>query len=288
MILVVGGTGTLGRELVTRLRASGHEVRILTRDAARARGLDVEVAIGDVREPATLEAAVRGVSTVVSAMHGFVGGRGAGPSEIDDRGNASLVRAALDAGVQRFVLLSVLGAAPDHPMSLHRAKYAAEQHVRSSGLSWTILRPSSYVETWAGIVGGKLASGGPALVFGRADNPINFVSVQDVATVVERAITDPALRGQVIDVPGTDNLTMGELAELLGAARTKHIPRVALRLLSTLLSPFAPAFARQAHAAVVMDTSDMAADATATSEMFPDVAWHRAADIARRWASTAT
>ncbi|HWU23326.1 MAG TPA: NAD(P)H-binding protein, partial [Nocardioides sp.] len=60
MILVAGGTGTLGRELVARLRASGHEVRVLTRDAERARGLDAEVAIGDVRDAATLAAAVRG------------------------------------------------------------------------------------------------------------------------------------------------------------------------------------------------------------------------------------
>ena len=283
MILVAGGTGTLGRDVVSRLRASGHDVRVLTRSAARAEGLDAEVAIGDVRDPSTLPAAVRGFSAVISAVHGFVGGRGAGPREVDDEGNGHLVQAAADAGVQQFVLLSVLDARPDHPMSLHRAKYAAEQHVRRSDLSWTFLRPSAYVETWVRIVGGKLASGGPALVFGRADNPINFVSAQDVAALVERAATDPGLRNRAVDVPGPDNLTMTELAEHLGATSVKHVPRAALRVLSTVLPPFAPAFARQARAAVVMDTTDMAADDTALREAFPDLTWHHAAEIARRF-----
>lgn len=280
MILVAGGTGTLGREVVTRLKASGRDVRVLTRDSAHAEGLDAEVSIGDVRDPSTLADAVRGASVVISAVHGFVGGRGAGPAEVDDLGNSSLVRAARDAGAEQFILLSALDAGPDHPMSLHRAKYAAEQHLRASGLPWTILRPSAYLETWMGVVGGKLASGGPALVFGRADNPINFVSVQDVATLVERAITDPALRGQVVDVPGLDNLTMTQLAEHLGAQKIRHIPRGALRLLSTVLPPFAPAFARQTRAAVVMDTTDMAANASALCDRFADITWHRAAAVA--------
>jgi uncharacterized protein YbjT (DUF2867 family) len=273
MILVVGGTGRLGREIVTRLTASGHEVRVLTRDAAHAERLGADVAVGDIRDAPTLTDATRGASVVISAAHGFLGGRGAGPDEVDDHGNGNLVRAARDAGVEQFVLLSALDARPDHPMALHRAKYAAEQHLMSSGLSWTVLRPSSYVETWIQVIGGKLASGGPALVFGRANNPINFVSIQDVATLIERAIADPALRGEVIDVPGLENLTMTQLAERLGANKIRRIPRGALRLFSTVLAPVAPAFARQAGSALVLDAMDMTADASALVARFPDITW---------------
>lgn len=287
MILVAGGTGTLGREIVTRLTASGREVRVLTRHPQHVDGLAVDVSIGDVRDASTLAAATRGTSVVISAVHGFVGGRGAGPDEVDNQGNGNLVRAAVDAGVEHFILLSILDARPDHPMSLHRAKYAAEQHVYTSGLSWTVLRPSSYVETWIDVVGGKLASGGPALVFGRADNPINFVSVQDVATVAERAITDPALRGQTIDIPGPDNLTMVQLAQFLGASKIRRIPRSALRFLSTVLVPWTPAFARQASAAVVMDTTDMTANASALCSRFPDITWHPATHIADQFHAVA-
>jgi NADH dehydrogenase len=280
VILVAGGTGRLGREIVGRLTAAGRDVRVHTRDAGHAEGLDVDVSIGDVRDASTLAAAMNGTSVVISAVHGFLGGRGAGPDEVDNKGNDNLVRAARDAGVEQFVLLSALDARADHPMSLHRAKYAAERHLMTSGLSWTVLRPSSYVETWIDVVGNKLASGGPALVFGRADNPINFVSIQDVATLVQRAIADPALRGRAIDVPGLDNLTMTQLAQHLGANEIRHIPRAALRFLSTVLTPVAPAFARQTSAAVVMDTSDMTADATALSNQFPDITWHPATGIA--------
>jgi uncharacterized protein YbjT (DUF2867 family) len=283
MMLVAGGTGTLGRVMVARLTASGRTVRVLTRHADSAGGLPVDVAIGDVRDASTLTAAMRGTSVVISAVHGFLGGRGAGPDEVDDHGNSNLVRAALDAGVEHFVLLSVLDARPDHPMSLHRAKYAAEQHLRVSGVPWTILRPSSYIETWMDVVGGKLSSGGPAIVFGRGDNPINFVSVQDVATLAERATTDPALRGQTIDIPGLDNLTMTQLAQHLGAGKIRHIPRGALRFLSTALAPWAPALARQTSAALIMDTTDMTADASALSDRFPDITWHRATDLANQF-----
>lgn len=280
MILIAGGTGRLGRELVTRLTRAGQDVRVLTRDATQAKGLDVDVAIGDVRDPATLSEALNGISVVISAAHGFIGGRGAGPEEVDDQGNAHLVSAALQAGVEHFVLLSVLDARADHPMSLHRAKYAAEQRLVNSGLAWTTLRPSAYVETWIDIIGGKLDSGGPALVFGRAENPINFVSVNDVASLVERAISDPTLRGQAIDIPGVDNLTMAQLAEHLGATKIHRIPRGALRLFSTVLPAIAPAFARQTQAAVVMDTTDMAANADALHARFPDITWQSATAVA--------
>ena len=293
MILVVGGTGTLGRELVPRLIASGHDVRTLTRDAAREAAAretvpGVEFAAGDLRDAASIAAVLEGVNTVVSAAHGFLGGRGAGPEEIDDAGNRTLVAAARDAGVEHVVLLSVLGARPDHPMALHRAKYAAEEHVRRSGLSWTILRPSSYIETWVDVVGGRLTTGGPGLVLGRGQNPINFVSVKDVATVALRAITDPSLRGQVVDIAGADNLTMVELLDLLGAAHVRRIPRGLLRVLATTLPLVTPAPARQAHAALVMDTTDMTATPAGLVHQLPGIDWHPAHEVVREYAGSAT
>jgi uncharacterized protein YbjT (DUF2867 family) len=279
MILVVGGTGRLGGLVVRSLAAAGTPVRVLTRDAQPAAGLPAEVVVGDLRDAASLDAAVAGCTTVISAAHGFVGGRRDGPEAIDRAGNLSLIRAAARAGVGHVVLTSVHGAAPDHPMSLHRAKYAAEQALRESGLSWTIVRATAYLETWIEIVGGKVGSGGPGLVFGRGDNPINFVSVVDVARIVVAAVTDPGLRGELIEVGGPENVTLSDFAGRLGATRVKHIPRPALRAMSVLARPTAPAFARQARAAVVMDTTDMTFDAAALAHRFPQVAWHRLSDV---------
>jgi NADH dehydrogenase len=136
MILIAGGTGRLGTQLVTRLAARGLEVRILTRDPSRARhlaGVASEVVEGDVRDPASLARAVQGAATVVSAVQGFAGPGRVSPASVDRDGNANLVGAALEVDAE-VVLMSVLGASPEHPIELFRAKWAAEQQLRASGV----------------------------------------------------------------------------------------------------------------------------------------------------------
>jgi uncharacterized protein YbjT (DUF2867 family) len=278
VILVAGGTGTLGTRVVRLLTERGEAVRVLARDPARAGQLPgtVEVVTGDVRDPAAVAAAVAGCATVVSAVHGFAGPGRPSPESVDRDGNRALIRAAAAAGVEHLVLVSVLDAGPDHPMSLHRAKYAAEQAVRASGLAWTIVRPAPFLDTWVAIVGAKLKTKGQALVFGPGSNPITFVSAADVAAVVDLAVRDPSLRGQVLEVAGPEQLGFTQLADRLVAAtgqpgRVRHVPLPLLRVMSVLARPVAPVLARQAQAAVVMNTTDMTADATATGDRFPTV-----------------
>jgi NADH dehydrogenase len=250
MILVAGGTGRLGKALVPVLRASGSEVRVLTRDRERARGIDgVEVVVGDVRDPATLDAAVDGAEVVVSAVHGFAGPGRVTPATVDRTGNAHLVDAARRAGAD-VVLLSVVGASPDSPMELFRAKYEAEQHLRRSGAAWTIVRSTAFVELWAEIMA-------KPVVLGRGENPINFVAVADVAAVVAEAVEDRTRRGQVLEVGGPDDLTFDQFAALLlecGAAtgKVRHVPRGVLQAMAVV--------SRRARAAVTMDTDDMTFD----------------------------
>lgn len=253
MIVVAGGSGRLGTLLVTRLAARGLAVRVLTREPNRARHLSelgVEIVTGDVRDRSTLEPAIRGATTVVSAVQGFAGPGRVSPGSVDRDGNANLVDAAavVDAHV---VLMSVVGALAEHPMELFRAKHAAEQHLRASGVRWTIVRATAFVELWAEIMK-------KPIVFGRGENPINFVSVSDVAAVLERAVIDPALRQNVIEVGGPRNLTFNELAALLQRvrgrdAKVRHVPLWLLRAIAPV--------ARQPRAAIAMDTTDMTFDA---------------------------
>ena len=258
MIAVAGGTGRLGTVLVKRLAQRDLDVRILTRDPARARhlsGYAAEVVTCDVRDPVSVRSALRGSTTVVSAVHGFAGPGRVSPASVDRDGNANLVDTAATVGAE-VVLLSVVGASECNPMDLFRAKYAAEQHLRVSGVPWTIVRSTAFVELWAEIMK-------KPIVFGRGENPINFVSVDDVAAVVERAVVDCALRGRVIEVGGPQNLTFNELASLLQRLRgrpgvVRHVPRAVLRAVAP--------FARQARAAIAMDTLDMTFDASGAGE----------------------
>jgi uncharacterized protein YbjT (DUF2867 family) len=263
MIIVAGGSGRLGTLLVTRLAARGLAVRVLTRDPTRARHLDgvaTEIVEGDVRDKESLNRAIGGTTTVVSAVHGFAGRGRVSPSSVDRIGNANLVGAAAAVEAQ-VVLMSVVGASRDHEMELFRAKWAAEQHLRASGVPWTIVRATAYVELWAEIMA-------KPIVFGRGENPINFVSVGDVAAVVERAVVDPELRGKILEVGGPQDTTFNELAELLQQIRgrsapIRHIPR-------RLLRSGAP-FSRRARAALAMDSIDMTFDAAPARRAFAEI-----------------
>jgi NADH dehydrogenase len=289
MILVAGGTGTLGKRLVRLLTDRGLPVRVLSRDATKARSLTgdgVEIVSGDVRDPNSLEQAVGGVRTVVSAITGFGPTRGVSPRTVDWEGNANLIRAAKAAGVEHFVLLSICQAASDHPIEVFRMKQRAEEELRDSGLAWTIIRPNAYMETWLGLLAAPLLQAGSTRIFGRGENPINFVSTRDVARYVDLAVTDDSMRGVAVDVGGPENLTANQVVEtfqsLTGATgRVGHIPLPMMRVMSVVMKPFDPSMAGLTQAAVVMDTRDMTFDPSEMRNRYPSMPSTSLADVIR-------
>ncbi|MEP7034226.1 MAG: SDR family oxidoreductase [Dermatophilaceae bacterium] len=278
MILVAGGTGLLGRLVVARLIDAGRSVRVLTRDPVAANDLvdsGVELVTGDVRDPGSLGPALSGVSTVVTAVHGLAGPGGVTPETVDREGNRNLINAAaLGAQPAEVILVSTVGASPNHPMELFRMKWAAEEHLRTSGLPWTIVRSNAFIQTWVELLRQTAGTSGRPRVFGRGDNPINFVWAQDVADAVVRSAVDPAVRGQVIEVGGPGDLTLNQLARMVqgsmgSSGALHHVPRPALRAMGVLARPFNPTMARLARASVVMDTCDLTFDAGASTRAYP-------------------
>ncbi len=278
MILVAGATGTLGTRLVRRLRARNLAVRVLTRDPGRAAHLaasGAEVVPGDLRDAASIRRAAVDAETIVAAAHGFSGTGGSSPDTVDRLGNRHLVDAATAVGAA-VILVSVVGASPNSPLELFRAKYDAEEYARRSGVPLTIVRSTAFIETWKEILGEPIRRGGRGLVFGRGQNPINFVSAEAVAALVERAVVDPGLRGQTIEIGGPLNVTLAEfvarLAEHAGRpGAPRRVPRPVLRAMSILLRQVRPSLAAQARAAVMMDTCDMKFDASPLWRRFPDL-----------------
>jgi NADH dehydrogenase len=270
-MLVAGGTGRLGTILVDLLSGRDEEVRILSRHPrdAEERRPGVQVVVGDVRDRQSLGPAVDGVPTVISAITGFGMARDVSPATVDRDGNANLIQAAKSAGVQHFILLSVRQAAADHPIELFRMKYEAEQELRGSGLDGTVIRPSAYMETWVELLGVPLQRQRQTRVFGRGENPINFVSVRDVAGVVHDAASDRSMRGRAVDIGGPENVTMNGIVErftaITGAeGKVSHVPLPMMRVMSRAMKPFNPALARVVATAVVMDTQDMSFDPSAS------------------------
>jgi uncharacterized protein YbjT (DUF2867 family) len=289
MILVAGGTGRLGSLVVGRLTARGERVRVLTRDASRASGLlgpQVEVVHGDVREPSTLADALTDVTTVVSAVHGFAGPGHVTPKSVDRDGNVNLIDAADQHGAE-VVLLSVVGASRTSSMELFRMKAAAEEHLRASRVRWTIVRATAFVELYLELLRRSAGKHGRPMVFGRGNNPINFVSVNDVAAAVESAVLDTSMRGQILEVGGPEDLTLSQLAALSGPRsdgiewKPRHIPRFVLRGTAATGLVIHSLAARHAAAAVVMDTQDMTFDAGPFHAAHPHLPYTTAADVAR-------
>ncbi|MDQ1457123.1 MAG: hypothetical protein QOH28_2743 [Actinomycetota bacterium] len=278
MILLAGGTGRLGTIVADRLSDRGIQVRVLTRDPSRAdriAGRNVDVVSGDVRDPESLRRATDGIEVVVSAMHGFTGPRGTSPATVDRDGNVNLIDATKAAGAD-LVLMSTVGAAADSPMELFRMKHAAEQHAVTSGVPATIVRATAFLELWIEILRKTAGRSGRPLVFGRGDNAINFVSVNDVAALVEHVVTDRTSRGTTLEIGGPENLTFNELARAMqkaaGRGRApRHVPPLMLRVMANTIGRMNPQVGRQARAALVMDHTDLTFDAADVHRRFPDV-----------------
>ena len=279
-VLVAGGTGRLGTLVVNGLAARRVDVRVMTRDPKRAAhlaGERIEVVTGDVRDPVSVTTAVAGVDAVVSAVHGFAGPKGVSPMTVDRDGNTHLIKAAQAAGAE-LVLMSIVGAAPDSPFELFRMKHAAETVLAASTVSATVVRSTAYLELWIDLLVNTAGRSNRPLVFGRGQNPINFVSVRDVAALVERVILDQATRGQTLEIGGPENLTLVELARMVVAHRggpdgPRHIPRAALRTMAVTVGRLRPELGRQALAALAMDQYDMtfSAGVNGVRARFPDL-----------------
>ena len=265
LVLVAGGSGHLGTRLVNRLLEADCRVRVLTRDPARASHLEgdrVEIVEGDLRDPAGAARATEGVDIVISAIQGMDTAGGGTPRTVDAEGNANLMAAARAAGVNHFVMVSVLGASPDHPMELFRMKFQAEQELQRSGLNWTIVRSGPFMEFWAGLVCAPLLTTGKTQVYGRGRNPINFVAMDDVAGLVVRAAGDPLFHGQLINLGGPENLTVVDLIKTFQrvtgtTGKASHLPLPVLRIARVATRPINPRMSRLIGAAIAMDTEDM-------------------------------
>jgi len=206
LIGVTGATGEVGGRVARRLADRGIAQRLVVRDASRAPQLDgAEVATmtgyGD-RE--SVRAALEGVGTLF-----LVPGE-----EATDRveQHKTAVDAALDAGVERIVYLSFLGASPDATFTLVRHHWATEEHIRAKNVPFTFPRMSMYMDFIPFFAGPDGVIRGPA-----GDGRVGAVLRDDLADVVVEILADPAAHeGAVYDVTGPEAFSLAEIADLLG------------------------------------------------------------------------
>src|SRR3712207_2655511 len=172
MILVVGATGVVGGMIARRLLEQDKVVRVLVRReppssqlvqqglATSAEEL-IEVGAqpvhGDLRDRASLDAAVDGVETVITTANSAMRGGTDSPQSVDLEGNRNLIESARDAGVGHFMFISLVGADPNNPSPFVQAKAQSESALRQSGMDYTILAPTAFMEVWPAMVVGMPA-----------------------------------------------------------------------------------------------------------------------------------
>ncbi|HSJ13012.1 MAG TPA: SDR family oxidoreductase [Longimicrobiales bacterium] len=226
MILVVGATGSVGARIVQALAQQGAPVRALVRPATNAGALarlGVAVVRGDLQDPPSLARACAGVRAVITTAS--ASRRGESIEDVDLQGNLNLIDAAAANSVEQLVLVSTVGAAPDHAVPLFRAKGLAEAHLRASPLSHTILQPSPFMDVWFGMmIELPLFSGQPVTLVGEARGRHSFIAEQDVAAFAVAALHHPAARAATIPVGGPAAITFRDAARAYEQALGRPVP----------------------------------------------------------------
>jgi NADH dehydrogenase len=241
VLLLTGATGLLGSAVLRRLLAAGVDVRCLVRDPRRLgdQRVRVQLAIGDLAEPASYRRALRGVDTVVH-LAGTARDQGAGSiEEVDGLAVWRLARAAERAGVRRMLWTMRLGATPYHPARVQRAEALAARALAGAGLELTTLacsliygpgdRRAARLDRLALLPAVPIAGSGAARV-----QPL---WVEDAAACVVAALDRPPGRHELA---GPDVLTEREVVELALRARghRRRLVPVPLALLRPLLRAY--------------------------------------------------
>jgi NADH dehydrogenase len=144
---------------------------------------------------------------------------------VDRAGNRQLIDAARAAGVRHFVFVSALGAGVDSPVPFMQAKGRTEDHLRASGMPYTILAPNVFMEVWAArIVGAPAKAGQPVTLVGEGRRRHSFVSMRDVAMFVVKAIGNSAAVGRYLPIGGPEAVSWRDVVAAYERALGRPIP----------------------------------------------------------------
>jgi uncharacterized protein YbjT (DUF2867 family) len=259
VILVTGASGSIGRHLVTQLRERHVPFRALVRSQDKAAELDCDVAVGDFDDPGSIMRALRGVDRL------FLNAGGAVPADGDQpmiRQQEAAIDAAAAAGVSRVVKISVLGAREGGRLATG-AHWRIEEHLKASGLAWSVLRPNGFMQNF--LTGAAALTIDGKLIDGYGGSAVAYIDCYDIAACAAALLAGPGQAAESYDLTGPEPLTSAGIAEKLSAALGRTVTPVTLtppELAATLVGRGLPASFAGDVAALAAEVADGSLAAT--------------------------
>ena len=260
MILVTGATGFIGRALVRQLSDTGQPVRVLLRPSPRSprlpKGVPVEVAVVSLNDASGVRAALRGVHQIYHLASAAAQGRRGSLLKTDIEGTRMLAQVAASADVERFIFLSQIGADRASAFPVHKSKGIAEEHIRKSGVPYTIIRSSivfgpedGFTTTLSSFL--KIAPG----IFpipGDGRTLLQPLWVEDLVTCLNWTLANPNAVNQTYEIGGGEYFTVRQILEtLMTVTRTRRmlvsLPPPYMRALFVMLDSFARNFSASTY-----------------------------------------
>ena len=236
-LLIVGATGTLGRQVARRAIDEGYKVRCLVRSSKKAAFLKewgAQLVLGDLCYPESLTAALEGVTAVIDAATSRPTDS-LSIKQVDWEGKVSLIQASLAAGVERFILFSLLNVEKYPEVPLMEIKRCTELFLADSGLNYTTLRLAGFMQGLIGQYGIPILEGQPVWVTGQS-SPIAYMDTQDIAKFAIRALALKETEKQVFPIVGTRAWSAEEIISLCErlSGKEARVTRMPINLLRTV------------------------------------------------------
>ena len=274
-LAVTGSTGRLGSRVARGLSELGVDQRLVVRDPSKAPALPgSHIATADYGDSAAVRTALTGARTV------FMVSAAETPDRVQQ--HLTFIDAAVDAGVERIVYVSFLGASPTATFTLARDHWATEQHLRSVGVAHTIVRNNIYADFTPHFIGTDGSIRGPA-----GDGRAAVVAQADIAEVAVAVLTsDGAYDGRTLNLTGPEALKIDEIAAIL----SDHLGRTVTYIPETIDEAYASravygAPSWQVDAWVSTYTAIAAGELSTISEDIPEVTGHPAMTLKQVFAA---